>query len=417
MKIMLDKYRILKTQRQYMKMIVANIINRFGDSIDQIAFTWLVYELTHSALWSTIIVGLNMLPTILIQPFAGALVERMKKRNVMVVCDCIRGVLVGSIALLYMKGLLKAEMLLMVTLLNSTVEAMRMPAGIAIIPKLLEENSYETGISLNSSLSRAMEFIGTGCAGIIIAMFGIHSAILLDTATFFMSAIIISMISYKEEMKQTQLTIKTYMNTLKDGFKYVFSYETLILACIIGALLNFILMPINGVLPSYINDILKGDSNTLSLLSIGLSIGSIVGSFAYPILFSKVSKRKLMIHTFTTGGIFFVMLIMLPHYLPLTIATLFVFGLFVAIGVMTSAVGTYLSVYLTSQVDSEYLARTGAFFNACITSCIPIASMVMSILLQFTYYINIMIGVGVLCFMIAVILFSIKSVYLLDSNQ
>lgn len=42
-------YKILKTQKQYMKIIISNVVNRFGDSIDQIAFVWIVYEITHSA--------------------------------------------------------------------------------------------------------------------------------------------------------------------------------------------------------------------------------------------------------------------------------------------------------------------------------------------------------------------------------
>ena len=42
---------------------------------------------------STIMFGINILPTICIQPFAGAFVECMKKRNIMVLCDMVRGIL------------------------------------------------------------------------------------------------------------------------------------------------------------------------------------------------------------------------------------------------------------------------------------------------------------------------------------
>lgn len=42
-------YRQIFKQREFMKMTGANFINRFGDSIDMIAFTWLIFELTGSA--------------------------------------------------------------------------------------------------------------------------------------------------------------------------------------------------------------------------------------------------------------------------------------------------------------------------------------------------------------------------------
>lgn len=46
-----------------------------------IAFTWLVYELTGSASWSAVMLGVNMIPNVIVQPFAGAVVERMEKKG------------------------------------------------------------------------------------------------------------------------------------------------------------------------------------------------------------------------------------------------------------------------------------------------------------------------------------------------
>lgn len=65
-------YKDIFQQKEYAKMILANLVNRFGDSIDAIAFTWLVYQLTESAAWSALIFGVNSIPTIFITPFAGA---------------------------------------------------------------------------------------------------------------------------------------------------------------------------------------------------------------------------------------------------------------------------------------------------------------------------------------------------------
>lgn len=61
--------------------------------------------------------------------------------------------------------------------------------------------------------------------------------------------------------------------------------------CIIGALFNFTITSLNSLLPSYIDGVLNGNVETLSLLSIGLSVGSVIGNFLYPILFLHISKR------------------------------------------------------------------------------------------------------------------------------
>lgn len=414
MKQMLDKYKTLKTQKQYLKIIGSNIVNRFGDSIDLIAFTWLVYELTHSPLWSTIIFGINFIPTMFIQPFAGAFVEKLKKRNIMVLCDIIRGITVASVALLYLSNSLTPWYLIFVTLINSSVEAFRVPAGMAIVPRLLDQEYYEKGIALNSSTSRAMELVGTGCAGFIIATLGIHSAILIDAITFILSALIISTIKYKEKVADTTQDNSNYLQTLKEGITYIKNSEIILLITIIGASLNFFLTPFNSFLPNYTDELLKGDSSTLSLLMIAISLGSIIGSFVYPFISEKLSKRKLLIHCFSFQGIFFIITVLVPLNFPGLFSNFIVILLNGLLGIITAATGTYVSVFITSHVDVDYMARVSAVFGALATGSIPVATLIISLLLQATNYINIMIITGIINIVIAFILLKVKQIYLLD---
>ena len=72
-------YKDIFKQKEYMKMMVAALINRFGDSIDAIASTWIVYELTGSAVWSAVIFGVNKVPSVFVTPLAGAWVEGRNK--------------------------------------------------------------------------------------------------------------------------------------------------------------------------------------------------------------------------------------------------------------------------------------------------------------------------------------------------
>ena len=133
-------YRDVFSQKEYVKIIFSNMTNRFGDSIDAIAFTWLVYSVTGSASWSAVIFALNQLLTVFLQPFAGALVEGMNKKRVMVAADAVRGVITAGFALLYVTGQINPWVLAGFTLLNSSVEAFGLPAGMALVPKLLEKN-------------------------------------------------------------------------------------------------------------------------------------------------------------------------------------------------------------------------------------------------------------------------------------
>ena len=181
-------YKDIFRQKEYMKMIVASLINRFGDSIDAIASTWIVYEITESAAWSAIIFALNKIPTVVVTPFAGAWVEGRNKKAIMVATDIIRAICVAIVATGYLMGFLTPWILAFTTITISTAEAFRGPANMALTPKILEKKYYSYGMSLLTTLSSIVELVGTALAAGIIAFIGTAGAIYLDMVTFFLSA-------------------------------------------------------------------------------------------------------------------------------------------------------------------------------------------------------------------------------------
>lgn len=415
MKRLIDEYKTLKTQTQFLKMIIANIINRFGDSVDAIAFTWLVFELTHSPAWSTIIFGLNMVPTIFLQPFCGALVEKLKKKNIMVLCDIARGIAVCIIAYCYILHILQPWMLLAITIFNSTVEAFRVPAGVAIIPKLLNKEHYNSGVAMNTSLSRVFELLGTACAGVIIAILGVSGAILIDAITFFLSAFCIGCIHYKDEIVKAKISITSYFVTLKEGFTYIISTKVVIVVCIVGACMNMMTVPMNSFMPAYIDGVLHAGSEMLSGINMSITLGMIVGSFLYPIVTKMITRRRMIIVSTLFIGVFYVGMIYIPELVSnkLLINGLVLIMNFI-LGVSVAVLNTSISVLIMTLVDENYLARVSGVFGAGLMAMIPIASLSITFALQLTSFISIMIIIGGMTVIFGLALFKVKSLYLLD---
>jgi Na+/melibiose symporter-like transporter len=76
--------------KKFVKLLIANCISRVGDSIDMLAFSWLIYAMTNSVAWSAIIVGINQGTSIIFQPLVGAIVERFPKKKTMIISDYCR---------------------------------------------------------------------------------------------------------------------------------------------------------------------------------------------------------------------------------------------------------------------------------------------------------------------------------------
>ena len=58
-------YRQILKNSDYRKLLFADVINRFGDSVDAVAFTWLTYQFSHSASLSALTLAANRLPTVI----------------------------------------------------------------------------------------------------------------------------------------------------------------------------------------------------------------------------------------------------------------------------------------------------------------------------------------------------------------
>lgn len=399
-------YKDILKQREFMKIVSASLINRFGDSIDAIAFTWMVYMITKSAAWSALVFAVNQLPSVLVQPFAGAMVEKMNKKRLMVTTDVIRGIITAGLAVFYLANALNPWILLLFTLINSTVEAFRLPASLAVVPKILEERYYEYGTALNSTLSMVVQLIGLGTAGVVIGALGIGTAIAIDGISFFGSAFILSLLKIKEEkpasgtvdpgsvkagtgeqaekVSKDKQQIKEYIFILKDGFVYLKKQPVIRNFCLLAVLINAIIVPINSLQTPLVQEVLGQGSGLLSVFSLALTVGMGIGSFVYPFLSGKFSVRTqfagsgvllgISMYSYTWGERFQTFTV---GIYALTIAASFLLG--VSCSILTSA----LSVQFMKAVDREYLARVGATFNAGASAATPAASFAGGVLAAF----------------------------------
>lgn len=395
-------YKDILNQKEYLKYIISNVINRFGDSVDSVAFLWMIYLLTKSAAWSAIIFGINRIPSVMLQPIAGAIVEDMSKKRVMIITDIIRGLCVAVVAILYMMNLLNAYLLIGLTIVISTAEAFRNPAATALLPKILEVKYYEYGMSLNSSMSTVVELIGLGIAGAIIAIGGVPAAIFIDAITFFISAGIIAMICMQETRTHlNKMNITTSLNNLKEGFIYVRNNKIIINFILITFLANGLLVPFNSLQAPLISQIYKQGEIMLSAIGITFSIGMLIGSFLYPIIAQKISNKKLM----TTGGIIFgcytISLIVIGPLRNIE------FALFAVVSVMSLVAGvgialmiSVLNIGFVKNVEEEYMARAGAILGAAAVASIPIMSFLVSILVKITSVQIIFISTGIVTILI-----------------
>lgn len=389
---------------------MANMINRLGDSIDTIAFSWLVYAFTGEGTWAAIVFAVNKIPSVLFLPLAGAFVEKKVKKNMMIVCDLIRALIVASLLVCIWTNTVSLIGLLLFSFFISTAEAFRIPAGVSLTTQLLDDGELSYGVSLNVIVSMLASVIGTGIGGLIISCADINITFEIDVATFVLSIIMIALITHSESVSKA-LKDENSLAIFKEGLQYIRKRKVLIYVILLAVFANAIMAPIDSLQAPIVADVLGQDAAYLSLLNICLTIGVLLGGAVYPMIQDKINTKLL----FALSCLFIAFLYLWIAFMDnsgmnavgvlyYAIAACYLFyGLFA--GFLTSGLGIILMQY----TEQEYMSRINTIFTALGEAVVPVASSAAGLLLHF-WEINVvflLIAAGIFLSLAGIIVFYI----------
>ncbi len=155
--------------------------------------TVLVYDRTHSPLWTAVTYAVTFLPWVLGGLTLSGLADRLPRRQVMVVCDIGRMVLVSLMALVSLTVgpnlslWIMVALLFIVTLLDSPFKSARS----ALVPDILSGEHYVLGIAISQVTLQIGMVSGFAIGGLIVALLDVPGALWIDAATFAASALLV----------------------------------------------------------------------------------------------------------------------------------------------------------------------------------------------------------------------------------
>ena len=198
-----------------------------GDRLAMVAFPWLVYKSTGSALGTGAIFALYTLPYVLFGAFAGVVIDRFNKRAVMVIADVVRAALVVVVPFAATRSLASVYVL---SFVMASASVFFDPCKLAILPDIVGKERLLRANSLLATGENLTEIIGYSLAGFTLAWVTTATAFRIDALTFAASAAALTLMRYHAPVRAAaSQTARSFWHELHEGLSFLRHHRALLL--------------------------------------------------------------------------------------------------------------------------------------------------------------------------------------------
>jgi MFS transporter, DHA3 family, macrolide efflux protein len=350
--------------RNYSLLFFAAFTSQMGSIIGIAAFMlYLLNRFSEQPFYATMAELMYSLPTLFVFFLVGVFADRMDRQKVAAYTDFICVLLsIGLIVTIYIDWMPLTFFLLF---LRSAVSKFFHPAEGAMIQGILTKDEYTIAAGLNQMTSSLFMLFGNALGIFIYWNFGIQGAILFDTITYLISALLILSCRISEEirlpngnMQWKEISATSIFGDFKEGLSYILK-NRLLVYLIIGF---FVFGIVNGglsVMPTYILKYkLAPDTYEQVLIYMGIVFGSsvLVGSILASVLAKKIKLYQMLVIGLLFSGVFV--------FITGFSSSVFMFLLFnVTIGLSLPILNIAIGGWLPRIVDPKMMGRVQGWLS------------------------------------------------------
>src|SRR3954454_15015750 len=171
--------------RNYRLFFSGQSLSLVGTWITRVATSWLVYRLTGSELLLGIVGFCGQIPTMILAPFAGVLVDRWDRHRLLVITQVLSMLQTLALAILTLQHVITVPWLLALQIAQGVINAFDTPARQAFVVEMVEDRAdLPNAIALNSSMVNGARLVGPAIAGAILATAGEGWCFLLNSVSY-----------------------------------------------------------------------------------------------------------------------------------------------------------------------------------------------------------------------------------------
>jgi len=279
------------------------VFSILGSKLVDFAMIWYMTETTGSATVLATGTIASILPFVIIGPVLGSLVDRWRRRLMIIVADSVIAVFTLIIMLLFWFGAIQIWHIYILLFVRSLAESAHSNAMFASTSLMVPEEQLTRVAGINQALRGIIQVVAPPLGALLLGILPIHGVLLIDVVTAVIAVLPLLLIVIPEPAKHDQpekLQLKkTVFRDMADGFRYIRGWPGLVTLMTLSMLANLLFNPAMSLSPLLVTEHFNGGVFELGWVQTAVGAGMIIGSLALGV-WGGFKKRML---TVLSGGL------------------------------------------------------------------------------------------------------------------
>jgi MFS family permease len=287
----------------FRKLWAGMTVSRLGSSVASVTTPLIAVQvLDASAFTVSLLTAAAWLPWLLIGLPAGAWIDRVTRRPVMLISDLVSAALVISVPIAAWAGVLTMAHLLAVTLLLGTATVFFSVAWTAYLPAMFDKDDLVGANSALQSTESAAQVAGPAAGGLLIAAVSAVAGLVVDAASFLISAFALWRIR-RAERRPAATERVSIRRDIVEGARWLLHDKYLLNQAVYGAAANLWLTGINAVAVVFLVREVGVSTTTVGLLFAAVSLGGVGAATLTPRLVRGLGGARTLVACKTFAGV------------------------------------------------------------------------------------------------------------------
>ncbi len=265
--------------RDYRLLCLGQFSTSMGQWMDQMTRSWLMYQITGSALQLGVATALRGLPLLFFGILAGAVADRADRKNQLIVAQVTNAILNVILATLVLLHRVQPWHVYVTGFLAGTVQAFQQPARQTLISDIVGARHLMNALALNSMALNVSRAVGPALAGVLIALVGAHGSYYTQAAMFVLATLwTVQMASPERSPESAEVRREPFIRSIVAGLAFVARDRDIRTLMILAHGPLTLGMPYMSLMPIFAKDVLHGGAQLQGLLMTIIGIGSVLGA-------------------------------------------------------------------------------------------------------------------------------------------